>query len=356
MDAVDAVLVDFETHPPVLRAAHAEPLPDPLRQELMELCAPGPNEIQRMGQLDVRLGRLFAAAALAVMEKAALSAGQIRAIGSHGQTVRHHPGGGSPFTLQLGDPNVIAELAGITTVADFRRRDIAAGGQGAPLAPGFHAAVFRSPACHRTILNLGGMANVTLLPQAPAQDTGGFDTGPGNVLMDIWANMHLGRPIDGGGAWAASGTVDTILLSAMLADPYFALDPPKSTGREYFNLPWLQRALEHTQPHAPPPDVQATLCELTAASVALAIASYAPRTQEVLVCGGGAHNIWLLSRLQAWLKDCRIASTDDYGIDPDWVEATAFAWLAKQTLEGKPGNVPGVTGARREVPLGGIYR
>lgn len=356
MDTADAVLVDFGPHPPALLATHAEPLPPALREQLMALCEKDDDELRRMAQLDVTLGRLFAAAAKAVLAKSGIEASAVRAIGSHGQTVRHHPHGPTPFSLQIGDPNTIAEMTGITTVADFRRRDIAAGGQGAPLVPAFHAAMFRTPDHERVILNLGGIANITLLPSDARIGIGGFDTGPANVLMDAWTAKHLGQPMDEGGRWAASGTVDSTLLSAMLADPYFALDPPKSTGREYFNLNWIRRAIQQFKPAPSPADVQATLAELTAASVALAIATHAPATGEVLVCGGGTRNGWLQARLRAWLQHCRVSSTAEHGIPGQWVEAMAFAWLARQSLAGLAGNVPGVTGARRPVVLGGIYR
>jgi anhydro-N-acetylmuramic acid kinase len=355
MNALDAVLVDFEPQPPRLFATHTEPLSGKLRQALLELCQLGNGEIHKMAQLDVELGRAFATVVQTLLQKSAVTADQVRAIGSHGQTIRHVPDGPVPYTLQIGDPNAIAEITGITTVADFRRRDIAAGGQGAPLVPAFHEVVFRSLAKDRVVLNIGGIANISLLPRDRSLPIRGFDTGPGNVLMDIWASIHLHRPFDEEGAWAASGTVNDKLLSLMLADPYFALDPPKSTGREYFNRVWLKRTLSAVKAGLPPVDVQATLCELTAASVALAIAAFGPTTEEVLVCGGGVHNAQLVQRLQAWMTHCRLASTGEYGIAPDWVEAAAFAWLAKQTLEGKPGNVPSVTGARREVVLGAIY-
>jgi anhydro-N-acetylmuramic acid kinase len=279
----------------------------------------------------------------------------VRAIGSHGQTVRHEPDGDHPFSVQIGDPNVIAEITGITTIADFRRRDIAAGGQGAPLVPAFHAAVLRSSDEDRVALNIGGMANITVLPRDPAQAVTGFDTGPGNVLMDAWAARHLGTPLDSEGRWAGSAPRDEALLAVLLSDEYFQRQPPKSTGREHFNMTWLEARLAQLGTAPEPAQVQASLAALTALSCAAAIQRYAPRTQQVLVCGGGVHNVTLLQQLTDALPGVRVASTQTQGLDPDWVEALAFAWLAQQTLAGKPGNLPSVTGARAPVVLGGIY-
>ena len=357
MDAIDAVLADFaaDAAPAVLTHVRC-PIPPAMREPLLALCASeGANELENMARLDVRLGRLFAETALTLLRQAAMEPAAIRAIGSHGQTVRHSPSGSEPYTVQIGDPNVIAEITGITTVADFRRRDVAAGGQGAPLVPAFHQAVFQSRDEDRVVLNIGGMANITLLPRALDQPVSGFDTGPGNVLLDTWAARHLGQPLDEGGRWAAGGAVHTPLLERLLDDPYFKLVPPKSTGREYFNLTWLTSALGGIEPPPTPQDVQATLCVLTAASIARAIGRYAPHTRRVLACGGGVHNVTLMEHLARRLDPCSLETTSSYGLEPQWVEATAFAWLAKQTLELKAGNLPSVTGARRRVVLGGIY-
>lgn len=355
MDAADAALVDFSGAQPKLIATQRTPLSSELRSALLALCTPGPNEIERMAELDARLGEIFADTALALLTKAGVKAAEVHAIGSHGQTVRHQPGGPYPFSLQIGNPALIAHRTGITTVADFRRADIAAGGQGAPLVPAFHNAVFRSAQYDRVAVNIGGIANITVLPKDTRQPVIGFDTGPGNVLLDAWAERHLGKHMDEDGNFAARGHVREGLLHALSNDNYFALKPPKSTGREHFNMAWLDAALQtHTGISAP--DVQATLCELTAASIAQAIRHYAPQTSEVLICGGGTHNVHLMQRLRARLSPCSVESTEQHGINPDWIEAMAFAWLAQQTLEGKPGNLPSVTGAKRTVVLGGIYK
>lgn len=353
-DAVDAVLVEFTDGRPCVRAVHAEPLPADLRARVLALVQPGADELDRLARLDGALARLFAQAALNLLALAGVTPGAVHAIGSHGQTVRHCPSGDEPYTLQLGNPSLIAELTGITVVADFRRRDMAAGGQGAPLAPAFHAAFFRPAAAARAVVNIGGIANVTLLPAPAAGVVSGFDTGPGNALLDGWAERHLATPLDQDGAWAAQGRVLPALLDVLLADQYFALPPPKSTGREYFNLAWLdEQLLRWGQPVAAV-DVQATLVALTARSIAQAISRHALAASEVLICGGGVHNPLLMSRLQAELN-MPVASTAQEGIDPDYLEALGFAWLAMRTLAGLPGNLPEVTGARGLRVLGGIY-
>jgi len=356
LDAIDAVLVDMASPTPQQIAVHSHQLPAALRTQLLALCHGGTtDELRLMAELDVRLGRLFAEAALALLEQAATPASAVRAIGSHGQTVRHEPDGDMPFSVQIGDPNVIAQLTGITTVADFRRRDIAAGGQGAPLVPAFHAAVLRSADEDRVVLNIGGMANITVLPRDPQQAVTGFDTGPGNVLMDAWAARHLGAPQDNAGRWAGSAPRHEPLLTALLSDPYFERPPPKSTGREHFNMALLEKVLAQFAKEPEPAQVQASLVALTAQSCAAAIQRYAPHTQRVLACGGGVHNVTLMQKLTDALPGMRVTSTQILGLDPDWVEALAFAWLAKQTLDGKPGNLPSVTGAQMPVVLGGIY-
>jgi len=284
-----------------------------------------------------------------------VSAAQIIAIGSHGQTIRHRPPG-SPegtFTLQIGDPNLIAELTGINTVADFRRRDMAAGGQGAPLVPAFHRAIFHSPNKNRVIVNIGGMANITWLPaQGPVI---GFDTGPGNVLMDTWIAEHLGKSYDQDGAWATSGQVCTTLLAELLAEPYFKMLAPKSTGRENFNRSWLEDHLRRLVSTPALGDIQATLLELSAITIADSIKGLDQIPKEVFVCGGGAYNTALMQRLARLMPQDSVASTAALGVDPQWIEAMAFAWLAQQTLNHRPGNLREVTGATREVILGGVY-
>lgn len=351
LDGVDALLADLGTGSPRTRAHYHQPYPDELRTALLDLSHASRPELHRLAELDVELGELYAATVQTLLDGADVNAASVEAIGSHGQTVRHHPHGPHPYTLQLGDPNVIAERTGITTVADFRRRDIAAGGQGAPLVPAFHAALFSHPQRTRVILNLGGIANITVLPQdGPVI---GFDTGPANVLLDGWAARHCGTAYDAGGAWAGGGTVLPALLTRLLAEPYFTLAPPKSTGRELFNMRWLDAHLEGGED---PRDVQATLLELTALSVTQAIVCHAGTAKEILVCGGGACNDALMQRLAHHLAPRPLQSTSTCGVEAQAVEAMAFAWLAQQTLHGRPGNLPAVTGARHPVVLGGIYR
>lgn len=353
LDGVDAILADFNAEQPRALASFHRPYPRELRATLLELSHASHPELHTLARLDVALGQLYAECVQALLERSGVPAATVRAIGSHGQTVRHHPQGTHPYTLQLGDPNVIAERTGITTVADFRRRDIAAGGQGAPLVPAFHAAIFRDPGQTRVVLNLGGMANITVLPAAADAPVTGFDTGPGNVLLDGWTARHLGTAFDARGRWAVGGHAIPALLQRLLAEPYFELAPPKSTGRELFNLAWLEAHLDGTEGAQ---DVQATLLELTAQSVSQAILRHAAETEEVLICGGGVSNDALMQRLAEHLAPRRVQSTAAYGVEPQLVEALAFAWLARQTLAGQAGNLPTVTGARHPVVLGGIYR
>lgn len=351
MDAIDAALVRFKAGAPQLIAHHSQPLPAEIRPAIMRLATGQLVTAAAIGALDTQLGECFANAALALLQHAKITPDAVTAIGSHGQTLFHSPNTTPAFSWQIGDPNIIAERTGITTVADFRRRDIAAGGQGAPLVPAFHQAVFGKSGCARAVVNIGGIANVTLLA-GDANPTRGFDTGPGNCLLDAWCERHLGQNFDRDGAWGAGGKVNETLLQRLLADPYFSAAPPKSSGREYFNLDWLARQqLDDTAQN-----IQATLCALTAESISAAIKHQAPATQEVYVCGGGARNGALMQQLAARLgKNIRLDTTLALGVDPGWVEAMAFAWLAKQTIEHRPGNLPGVTGARRPVILGAIY-
>lgn len=344
-DGIDAALVDFGDPEPKLVATFFQEYTPEIREEVFALCKPGADEINRMGELDVKLGKAFATATNSLLKKEGLSANTIKAIGSHGQTVRHYPG--RQFTLQIGDPNVIAAETGIMTIADFRRRDIALGGQGAPLVPAFHQAVFSSKNSDRVVANIGGIANVTLLPTNG--EVSGFDTGPGNGLLDAWIQKHLQKNYDKNGAWAAQGKINQGLLDTLMNDPYFKLPAPKSTGREYFNLEWLNHFLKDA---IEPTDIQTTLVELTAKTLVDVIPQ---TTEELLICGGGAHNEFLMSRIRANAKNILVDSTEKLGVHPDWVEAMAFAWLAKQTLEGKPGNVPKVTGARNATILGAIF-
>lgn len=354
LDCIDAGLFDFASKEPITLSTLTLDFPESVRQDLCALCTPGNNEIERLGILDRTLGELYAQAANALLKQTGINAKQVKAIGCHGQTLRHRPPGGNTqkaFTLQIGDPNTLAEETSITTVTDFRRRDMAAGGQGAPMVPAFHAAIFNSTQEHRLILNIGGIANITILPTQHDATTG-FDTGPGNVLMDYWART-FGTRYDHNGDLAAQGSVDDALLKGMLADPYFITPPPKSTGREYFTQDWLNAHLNRHK--SGKHDVMTTLCKLTIDSIANDIQHFAPLTQRILVCGGGVHNRSLMLGLQQRFSRIPVESTLSHGIDPDFVEAAAFAWLAKQTLQAKPGNLPLVTGAKRPVILGGIY-
>ncbi len=351
-DGIDAVLVRFNRGVPQLHASHAHPWAPALRERMLALAqGDGAIDLDAFGRLDVEIGHGFADAALHLLEHSGTPADAVRAIGSHGQTLRHRPAGEFPFTMQLGDPSVIAERCHIDVVADFRRADMAAGGQGAPLLPALHAMLLARPGHTRVVLNLGGIANITVLG-----DDGsvvGFDTGPANGLLDAWCLRQRGEPFDRDGLFAASGHINLALLDSMLADDYFALPPPKSTGREHFHLDWL--ASHALLAGMDPADVQATLLELTARSAAAAIAQHAPTAEEVLTCGGGVHNGALMRRLSELLAPRTVGSTARYGIDPDFLEATAFAWLARQRVFGLPGNLPAVTGARGPRVLGAIY-
>ena len=351
-DSIDAALVSFAGGTPQVKATYAHPWSASLRERMLALMQEEATlDLDAFGRLDVEIAHCFAEAALQLLQQSGTPARLVRAIGSHGQTVRHRPSGDYPFTLQLGDASVIAERCGIDVVADFRRADIAAGGQGAPLLPALHAMLLAREGRSRVVLNLGGIANITVLDAHGG--VLGFDTGPANGLLDAWCLRHRGEAFDRDGAFAASGTVDTPLLEALMADPYFALAPPKSTGREHFHLSWLA-----THPHLAnlsPADVQATLLELTARSVSEAITQQTPPSADVLVCGGGTHNHRLMQRLAELLAPRMVSSTAAYGIDPDFLEATAFAWLARQRLLRLPGNLPAVTGARGSRVLGAIY-
>lgn len=354
LDAVDVGLFQFSDSSCLLLAQHSLPIPADLRQEVIALATPGSDELNRLHQLDIDQADLIATAVNQLLSQCSIDRARIRAIGSHGQTLRHSPGGDHPFTCQVGDPNRIAHRTGLVTVADFRRKDMAAGGEGAPLAPAFHHWLFSHPTEYRMVLNLGGMANLTVLPptQHPAPVIG-FDTGPGNALLDGWCQRHLGQPYDHHGDWGNRGNCHAPLLEALLADAFFRAPPPKSTGRERFNLDWLMQRLRDFA-HCSPIDVQATLLELTARSVAQAIDRWGCGT-ELYLCGGGVENRALVDRLQAALPRQRIHSTERLGLPPQWVEAATFAWLARQRLLGRPGNLPSVTGACRAVVLGGVY-
>jgi anhydro-N-acetylmuramic acid kinase len=352
IDSIDAILVSLSATDQAVLAYHERPWPPELQQELQAITTPGNNEIDRMGPLDVQVADLFASTAVELLQRTAISPEKVTAIGCHGQTIRHRPEGDFPFTLQIGDPNRIAEVTGITTVADFRRRDIAAGGQGAPLVPAYHEWMFRKSGESLVVLNIGGIANITILPADPATPVSGFDSGPGNILLDRWAEINLGQPFDRSGEWAASGEVDIELLQQLLDDPYFARPYPKSTGREYFNHDWLESRLDAK---IKPEDLQATLTALTATSIHQAIELAAADVERVIVCGGGVYNSELMRQLQEHLGKVPLETTAEYHLEPNRVEAAAFAWLAKQTIENRSGNLPTVTGASRAVILGGVY-
>lgn len=353
LDAVDAVLLHFDSSGQATAAGGASlELSRELRHELLALNTSGTDELDRSARASLALAELYAETVRNLLHTTHTRADDITAVGVHGQTVRHRPDLG--YTIQLNAPARVAELIGIDVIADFRSRDIAAGGQGAPLVPAFHAAQFRSEHT-RVILNLGGIANITILD--PDGGIRGFDTGPANMLMDAWIQQHQGRPYDANGAWAASGMPSAPLLGHLLADPWFALPPPKSTGRDDFSLAWLNQRLAETLGFAGHPDaadVQATLLQLTATSVAQAIKSHAPDTMDVLVCGGGMRNTALMAALQAALP-CRVESTDDHGLPAQWVEAAAFAWLAWCYDMRRPAGLPGVTAASRPTILGCKY-
>nr|WP_163501675.1 anhydro-N-acetylmuramic acid kinase [Halomonas socia] len=362
LDAIDAALLHVDASGRLsLEQTLAEPLPLPLRQRLLRLCQAESVSFAELAYLEDAFCHHQASAASRLLDSASLTPGDIEAIGSHGQTVEHAPyghAGGPAYTLQLDNPSLLAELTGCTVVADFRRRDLAAGGQAAPLAPAFHEAVFRHPSEWRLVLNLGGFANLTLLPPLNSEaQVIGFDTGPANALLDAWHQRHRGESFDADGAWAASGSVDETLLERLLGEPFFHRPPPRSTGREVFHLAWLESHLTGKEPAV---DVQATLAELTATSVALGVEmarelSAAPPASALIPCGGGAHNRDLLGRLARHLPDTALVPSSDWGWPAEWLEAGAFAWLAWQRLAGRPGNLPSVTGAAGPRVLGGLY-
>jgi anhydro-N-acetylmuramic acid kinase len=357
VDAIDSALVRCGNAGVEILATHSHPIPANIKKQISAISHSGSDEIERMGVLDRELGLIFAHAALELMAQAGAKPEQIRAIGSHGQTIRHRPPSAAPntmtsFTLQIGDPNTIAELTKITTVADFRRRDIAAGGEGAPLAPAFHAAALAKPGINRAIVNIGGIANVTILAGTELQM--GFDTGPGNTLLDHWIQRSIGDLFDRGGTWSKEGKVHQALLDSLLTHSFFQQSGPRSTGKEAFNLAWLDSCIAKFGDIAEQ-DVQATLVDLTSSSIASAIKSSPTEISEVYVCGGGSHNAHLMQQLSAYIAPGTLATTAAIGMDPDWVEAATFAWLASRTLEGLAGNSTTVTGACGQRVLGGVY-
>lgn len=358
MDGIDCVVISIDNNRLELVASKVARYPDQLRDRLFQACASPVLPLLELGQLDVEVGHCFADAITQLLIESGITAHNVRALGSHGQTLFHAPGVQYPFSLQIGDPNTIATRTGITTVADFRRRDMSAGGQGAPLAPLFHQHFFHKAGTSRCILNIGGISNITWLDKEFSAAPTGFDTGPGNVLMDMWATQWLGQPYDRDGAWAATGTVIEPLLDLLMHEAYFSAKPPKSTGRELFNRGWLEQKL-HNFRLTPPADVQRTLLELTARTVSDAIyqskPAQSPEFAELIVCGGGAHNSQLMSRLQALLPGMIVSSTDQHGMPADWIEASTFAWLASKTLNREKIDTRPLTGARHDVILGGVY-
>ena len=362
LDGADAVLARFDADdrgvPEVVAAAHRPFEPD-LRRELLALQATGPDELQRAALAANRLVDDYASLVATVCEQAGVDRSDVVAIGAHGQTVRHRPDLG--FTIQLNAPARLAERTGIAVVADFRSRDVAAGGQGAPLVPAFHERLFRDPTRHRVVINLGGIGNVTDLPADVATPVRGWDCGPGNVLLDGWIARHRDLAFDADGAWAASGRVHDALLDALLAEPWFARPPPKSTGRDLFGERWLDARRAVVEP-MPPADVQATLAELTARSLVDSIVTHAGAPDEAIVCGGGARNGDLLARVAARFhahggatRVLRCSDAEAGGHAPEHIEALAFAWLAKRCLAAQPGNLPAVTGAAGPRILGAVY-
>jgi anhydro-N-acetylmuramic acid kinase len=356
LDGVDAALCEFDG--PRFRrvvATASRRYDAATRVGLLRLQREQPAiTLAALARLDRAVAGRFAAAAAAALRRAAVAPQDVRALGSHGQTVFHDPRG-ARSSLQLGDPSAIAELTGITTVADFRRADVARGGEGAPLVPAFHHAVFADAGEPRCVVNIGGIANVTVLPGGGPEAVRGFDTGPGNALLDDWSQERRGRPFDAGGRWGAGGALEPALLRALRAEPWFRRAPPKSTGRDAFNLGWARRRFR-TLAWLPPRAVQRTFAELTAVTIADAVSRHAPGTRRVLVCGGGAANALLMRRLAEVLAPAVVEPTSAHGLDPKHVEAAAFAWLAMRTMNRLPGNLPAVTGARSEAVLGGIYR
>jgi len=348
VDGIDAALVDFGAGRAHLIAGAHRDFESGLRAALLALNVPGADEIDRAAMLGNALAEQYAHAAADVLSRAGVAGDMVRAIGCHGQTVRHRPERG--YTVQIGNPALLAELTRIRVVADFRSRDVAAGGQGAPLVPAFHAYAFGRPGESRAVLNLGGIANITCLSVKGVVI--GFDCGPANCLLDMWAEQHLGTPMDRDGAWAAGGRVDDLLLKRLLAEPFLATPPPKSTGRELFNSDWLsQQGVSEADPRT----VQATLLEFSARCVAQALERYCPASMRLIACGGGTRNAALMARLRTLIAPVPVETSDDHGLPAEIVEAAAFAWLAKQALEGVPASVPEVTGSRGARVLGAVY-
>lgn len=357
LDGVDVAIVDFTGFPPALRYCSTTPYSVSIRDRLLELCRSQTTSLDNLYSLDAELGEIYAGVVNAALEKAGVAANQVIAIGCHGQTIRHSPDSAMPYTAQIGDPNRIAAITGISIVADFRRKDIALGGQAAPLAPAFHRFLFRSSEEDRAVVNIGGIANISYLPADPDRAILGFDTGPGNTLLDYWTEQHRDASYDDGGVWARSGKVNTELLERMInSEPYFHHTAPKSTGTEYFNPGWLLAFLDETTKEAlTPSDIQATLVELTVTTIARALQALPSRVGNCYLCGGGARNLYLAERLALALPECAVITTAALGLDPDFVEASAFAWLARERINLRVGNLPAVTRAQQAGILGAIY-
>lgn len=351
LDAIDAALVSIDTDNIELLSSYQLPIPHALRQQILTISSEQKTTLSLLGLIDHKLAKLYATAVINLLEQAKVDASSITAIGNHGQTVCHQPTGDSPFTIQLGDANLIAAITGIDTIADFRRLDIALGGQGAPLAPAFHQFLFPQRDSTTVVLNIGGIANITVLDADG--NVIGFDTGPGNILMDAWCEQHTEKSYDHNAQWAQQGQLNNTLLQRILADNYLSLAPPKSTGREHYNLQWLE---SHLPESCLPQDVQRTLCEFTALSTALQVQRYrSGPSNELLVCGGGAHNPLVMQQLQQHLPDWLVIPTTERGISVDYMEAMAFAWLARQRIHNEPCNLPAVTGAKQQTSLGVLY-
>ncbi|SER42843.1 anhydro-N-acetylmuramic acid kinase [Nitrosomonas sp. Nm51] len=349
LDGVDAVLIDFGTEKHSLVKTFFLPYDNAIKSKLLALHHSSNDELNTAALLSNQLARIYVTAVESLLRDSTVSAQDIMAIGCHGQTVRHCPEINGGYTIQLVNAALLTELTGITVVSDFRNRDLAAGGQGAPLVPAFHQAAFMHSDQRRVIVNIGGIANLTYLD--PFGEVSGFDCGPGNMLMDAWCQLHTGKPYDDNGNWAATGRFIPSLLEKFLSEDFFSTPPPKSTGRDLFNFKWLESHLQDEQPE----DVQATLMQLSVTSISQAIQTFYPETDEAYLCGGGAHNLYLVNQLKKNLSVKKIALTDELGIPADWVEASAFAWLARQTILKQPGNLPAATGAKGQRILGAIH-
>ncbi|MTI64476.1 anhydro-N-acetylmuramic acid kinase [Methylophaga sp.] len=355
LDGIDVAIVDFNAHEISLQAAETYPFDNSLRRDLLKLINAGRTHLQQLGQIDMALGYAYGDAINQLLSETHIAATDIKAIGCHGQTIYHAPDAAYPFSMQIGNAHVIAEKTGINTVADFRQHDMILGGQGAPLVPAFHQSLFQDPQRNRVIANIGGISNITVLPAGNEEAVTGFDTGPGNVLLDQWYQQHHNNLYDDNGQWARDGEIDPALLNLLMNDPFFMQPAPKSTGREYFNLNWLTQKMAELDKPIKAKAVQKTLLQMTANSISDAIKQYAEQTEEVFVCGGGAHNEVLMQALRDALPAMTVRTTADLGLAPDWVEACAFAWLARRFMHHLPGNLPSVTGARKTTLLGALY-